>query len=57
MKVKKSELAAAVDVVKAETQEALQLVFDELNHGQQQKILKVDAVKELFDRYGVKYDV
>lgn len=57
MKIRKSKLTAAVTAAKAETQAALQLVFDELNHGQQKKILKEEAVKELFDRYGVKYDV
>ena len=38
-----------------ETKEALQTVFDELNNGQQKKILKNDTVKALFDRYGVEY--
>lgn len=38
-----------------ETKAALQLVYDNLNHGQQKKILKEEAVKELFDRYGVEY--
>lgn len=53
--MKKSELAAAVVAVKTETKEALQIMFDELNHGQQNKILKNESVKALFDRYGVKY--
>lgn len=42
---------AAVD----ETRNALQTVYDTLNKGQQQKILKDEKVKELFDRYGVEY--
>ena len=54
--MKKSELAAAVLMVKTETRDALQTMFDELNHGQQQKILKNDRVKALFERYGVKVD-
>ena len=36
-----------------ETQQALQTVFDALNKGQQNKILKDEEVKALFDRYGV----
>jgi hypothetical protein len=38
-----------------ETREALQLVYDSLNQGQQKKILKEEAVAALFERYGVKY--
>ncbi len=40
--------------VNAETLEALQTVVNELNHGQQKKILKNPDVKALFDFYGVK---
>ena len=36
-----------------ETKEALQLVYDSLNNGQQKKLLKDEDVKALFDRYGV----
>lgn len=52
----KADLTAAVAAAKTETKEALQLVFDTLNHGQQQKILKNENVKALFDRYGVEYE-
>lgn len=51
----KSELTAAVLAVKDETRNALQTMYDELNHGQQKKILKNEDVKALFDRYGVEY--
>lgn len=51
----KSELTAAVLTVKTETRNALQTMYDELNHGQQKKILKNESVKVLFDRYGVTY--
>ena len=51
----KQELMAAVEATKAETKRALQLVYDTLNHGQQQKIIKDDTVRALFDRYGVEY--
>lgn len=40
-------------VVAADTKSALQLVHDSLNHGQQQKMIKNETVKTLFDRYGV----
>ena len=36
------------------TKVALQTVYDALNQGQQKKILKDEAIKELFDRYGVE---
>ena len=51
----KSELINVVLTVKTETRTALQIMYDELNHGQQQKIIKNEAVKALFDRYGVAY--
>lgn len=51
----KNTLNEAVDICKAETKAALQTVYDALNHGQQQKIVKDEAVKALFDRYGVEY--
>lgn len=54
--MKKADLLAAVQAVKAETKAALQTMYDELNHGQQQKIVKDEKVKALFDRYGVEYD-
>lgn len=53
--MKKQELNEKVILVKQETQAALQLVFDELNNGQQNKLLKNEAIKALFDRYGVSY--
>ena len=51
--MKKTDLKTAVKTAKADTKNALQTVYDELNQGQQKKILKSDAVKTLFDRYGV----
>ena len=51
----KETLNTAVEKTKAETKSALQTVYDTLNQGQQKKILKEEAVKELFDRYGVEY--
>lgn len=51
----KQELSVAVQAVKAETKDALQTLYNELNHGQQQKLIKTETVKTLFDRYGVEY--
>ena len=52
----KTELTTAVEAAKAETKAALQTVYDALNKGQQKKIVKDEAVKELFDLYGVNYE-
>lgn len=51
----KHELTEAVKAAKIETRDALQTVYDSLNHGQQQKLVKDEAVKALFDLYGVNY--
>lgn len=51
----KTELNTAVEAAKVETRNALQTMYDALNQGQQKKIVKDDAVKALFDRYGVEY--
>lgn len=45
----------AAQAVYAETQAALQLVYDSLNQGQQKKLIKDKTVKALFDHYGVEY--
>lgn len=34
---------------------ALQIVYDSLNQGQQKKIVKNEEVKKIFDLYGVEY--
>lgn len=52
----KNELNTAVTAAKAETREALQTVYDALNHGQQNKLIKDEKVKALFDLYGVTYE-
>ena len=52
----KSELMAAVQSVKDETRLALQTMYDAMNHGQRKQIVKNEAVKTLFDRYGVLYE-
>ena len=49
----KEALDKAVEACKIETKNALQTVYDELNNGQQKKLLKNEAIKALFERYGV----
>lgn len=52
----KAELTRAVEAAKSETRDALQTMYDAMNNGQRKKIVKVESVKMLFDRYGVRYD-
>ena len=52
----KTTLNEAVAKCKDETRVALQTVYDTLNQGQQKKIVKNEAVKALFDLYGVEYE-
>ncbi len=49
----KDTLNEAVNACKEETKNALQTVYDELNNGQQNKLLKNEAIKALFERYEV----
>lgn len=51
----KEELDIKTDKVINETKEALQIIYDTLNQGQQKQIIKNENVKELFDRYNVSY--
>lgn len=53
--MKKTELNTAVETAREETRNALQIVYDSMNHGQQKQIVKDEAVKKLFDLYGVEY--
>lgn len=50
----KATLDQAVAKAKTETKDALQTVYDTLNHGQQKKIVKDEKVKALFALYEVK---
>lgn len=52
----KKQLTEAVKKAKAETRDAMQTMYDALNQGQQNKIVKNEAVKKLFDLYGVQYE-
>ena len=37
----------------AETKAALQAVYNDLNQGQQKKLLRNPAIRSMFERYGV----
>lgn len=39
-----------------EIKTALETMFNELNSGQQKKILKNDKIKALFDKYKINYN-
>lgn len=52
----KSELKIRTDAAVTETRNALQAVYNSLNHGQQIQLIKDKHVKALFDRYGVEYE-
>ena len=52
----KDALPAAVEAAQAETKSALQTLYDALNQGQQNKLIKDEAVKALLDLYGVYYE-
>ena len=51
----KSELQEKTQAVKDETRTALQLLYDSINQGQKKKLVKLEEIKALFDRYGVTY--
>lgn len=51
-----SELTERVLAYNREVKEALQTVYNELNHGQRKKLLKSPVVKAMFERYGVITD-
>lgn len=53
--MKRNELTSLVAAFKSETRQALQILYDSLNQGQQKKVVKNEAVKALFDKYGVNY--
>lgn len=49
----KTELTNAVEAVKDETGEALQMLWDNINQGQRKQLAKRENIKTLLDRYGV----
>ena len=53
--MKNIELKEKTTAVVVDIRTALQTMYDALNPGQRKKIVKNEAVKALFDRYGVNY--
>lgn len=51
--ISKDKLQENVNSAKAETKNALSLIYNTLNNGQQKKIVKNAEVKALLIRYGV----
>ena len=51
--MKASDLREATDARIAETREALQMLWDNVNKGQKKQILKKPEIAEMFTRYGV----
>ena len=51
--MKKTELKNKTKAVKDDVKEALETILDNLNQGQRKKVLKVEKVRILCDRYGV----
>lgn len=51
--MKKTELTTRTNAAWQQTHDALQTVYDSLNAGQKKQIIKVEAVKVLFERYEV----
>ena len=54
--ISKQKLRENVEKAKNDTKAALQLIYDNLNQGQQKKLLKNSEVKKLLVFYGVISD-
>ena len=51
--ISKKKLQENVNKTKGETKSALLLIWNELNNGQQKKLVRNSAIKALLVRYGV----
>lgn len=51
-----SELRERVIAYNVEVKAALQAVYNDLNQGQQKKLLRNPAIRAMFERYGVETD-
>ena len=51
--MKKRELDAAMAAAKAEYKTGLQLLWENINRGQQKQLYKIPEIKALLDRFGV----
>ncbi len=54
--MRKTDLTAAVDVCVGTTHDALQLIWDNTNKGQRQKLLKNEDIAELLARYNINIE-
>ena len=52
-----SDLRDRVVAYNTEVKAALQVVYNDLNHGQRKKLLRNPAIRAMFARYGVAIDV
>ena len=51
-----SELRERVISYNKEVKAALQAIYNDLNHGQQKKLLRNPSIRSMFERYGVETD-
>lgn len=51
-----SKLRERVVAYNTEVKAALQAVYNDLNHGQQKKLLRNPAIRAMFERYGVEIE-
>lgn len=51
-----SDLREQVIAYNTEVKAALQAVYDDLNHGQREKLLSNSTIRALFERYGVEIE-
>lgn len=49
-----SDLRERVIAYNMEVKDALQAIYNDLNHGQQKKLLRNPTIRALFERYGVE---
>ncbi len=51
-----SELRERVIAYNTEVKNALQAIYNDLNHGQRKKLLRNPAIRAMFERYGVEIE-
>ena len=53
----KAELDAAMAACVKDYHDSLQLLWDNINKGQQKQLYKIPEIKAILDRFGVEVDV